>query len=50
MELFEKYNQVRMPNLDLSSGDVAALIAYIETQSAVRLGVREMGGMSYRRW
>jgi protein SCO1 len=32
--LFEKYKQVRMPNLRLGPGDVAALIAYLEAQGA----------------
>jgi protein SCO1 len=31
-ELFKKFKQVRMPNLHLGEGDVAALLAYLETQ------------------
>lgn len=31
--LYEKYKPVRMPNLGLSSGDVAALVSYLEKQA-----------------
>ena len=31
--LFEKYKQVRMPNLRLSSEDVTSLVSYLETRS-----------------
>jgi len=34
--LFAEYNQVVMPNLRLGDGDVAALLKYIEAQSAQR--------------
>jgi len=34
LELFARYNQVRMPNLGLGDGDVEALIRYLEAQSA----------------
>ncbi|HEX6829309.1 MAG TPA: SCO family protein [Burkholderiales bacterium] len=37
MVLYEKYNQVFMPNLRLSDGDVEALIGYLEAESQ-RLG------------
>jgi protein SCO1/2 len=33
VELFAKYKNVRMPNLDLSPEDVALLLSYIETES-----------------
>jgi mono/diheme cytochrome c family protein len=32
-ELFQKYNSIQMPNLNLTEGQVAALIAYLETQA-----------------
>lgn len=38
-ELFAKYQEVRMPNLRLGPGDVAALIRYLETQTAARQGL-----------
>ena len=31
--LFRKYNQVRMPNVDLGTDDVAALLAFLEARS-----------------
>jgi protein SCO1/2 len=33
VELFAKYKNVRMPNLDLSAEDVALLLSHIETES-----------------
>ena len=36
MQLYAKYNQVRMPNLRLGDGDVETLIGYLEAQSAAR--------------
>jgi protein SCO1 len=36
-ELFEKYRRVRMPNVSLGSADVAAIVAYLERQSAAAL-------------
>lgn len=34
MDLYARYNAVRMPNLHLGDGDVEALIQYLEAQSA----------------
>ena len=31
--LFRKYKPVRMPNVDLGTDDVAALLAYLEARS-----------------
>ncbi len=39
MELFEKYKQVRMPNLRLGLGDVQALLKYLEVQGTSPEGV-----------
>lgn len=36
LELFAGYSKVRMPNLGLGDGDVAALIRYLDTQGAAR--------------
>ena len=41
--LFAKYKQVVMPNLRLGDGDVAALMKYIDTQSAVSRAPRRKG-------
>lgn len=38
LALFEKYKQVRMPNLRLNSEDVDSLIDYLKTQSQVTVG------------
>ncbi|MGE5048714.1 MAG: SCO family protein [Deltaproteobacteria bacterium] len=37
-ELFGKYRNVRMPNLDLRNDDVAALVTYIEGKSKAQAG------------
>ena len=34
--LYQKYKEVRMPNLHLSSADVAGLIAYLQAQAGSR--------------
>jgi len=41
--LFAKYKQVVMPNLRLGDGDVAALMKYIDTRSAVSRAPRRKG-------
>ncbi|MCO6057833.1 SCO family protein [Pseudomonas sp. MOB-449] len=41
MELFVRYNQVRMPNLRLGDEDVEALIHYLEQQGATSPGQAE---------
>lgn len=33
LRLFKQYNQIRMPNLGLGGGDVAALLEYLDTHS-----------------
>jgi protein SCO1/2 len=33
LRLFKQYNQIRMPNLNLGGGDVAALLEYLDTQT-----------------
>lgn len=39
LELFARYNEVRMPNLGLGDGDVEALIRYLEALAAAREAV-----------
>ncbi|WPC06103.1 SCO family protein [Pseudomonas benzenivorans] len=38
VELFARFNQVRMPNLWLGDGDVEALLQFLEAQGAARAG------------
>jgi protein SCO1 len=37
-ELFAKYRNVRMPNLNLSGDDVTALVSYIERKTQAPAG------------
>jgi protein SCO1/2 len=32
--LYQKYQNLRMPNVSLGGADVAAIVSYLETQSA----------------
>ena len=42
-ELFQKYNSIQMPNLNLTEGQVTALIAYLETQAQPGSGGSQPG-------
>jgi len=46
VELFAKYKNVRMPNLDLGPEDVALLLSYIEKESSAV--ARAQAGASLR--
>ena len=40
VELFARYRGVRMPDLELSSGEISAILGYLEEQARPRAPVR----------
>jgi protein SCO1/2 len=48
VELFDRYNSVRMPNLNLGAEDVAALLSYIEEQGRATAGQGRNASVSAR--
>ena len=46
MELFAKHKRIQMPNLRLGDGDVAALLAYLEAQSAKPQGTDQKDALA----
>jgi protein SCO1 len=46
LALFERFKQVKMPNLGLGDGDVEAVLAYLEARSTRRQGTAQKAALS----